>query len=175
MKKALIILGLLLASTALAESRNVPSDPLLLADTVWFCGELGANGDEFFAGPSLENMLGNAITDHTLQAGTCDALGNTAVGMVDNDIDLETAYRVNGMWCNITAGTTTTALTVLTFVDDTVNTNVTCSIPIAGHSCTATNATAEIAANSQVAISSLNATDDLNASDMNCRVYITWR
>ena len=144
-------------------------------ETVFFCGELGANTDEFFGGPNLVSVFtGDVPTDHTFASGTCDALGDTAVAGVDNDLDEFQGYRVDGMFCQVSAAPGAAA-TVITFVDDTVNTPVTCSVAAAETSCaSARGLGANVAANSQVAISTLNGTDDESAQDFHCNVYITW-
>jgi hypothetical protein len=142
-------------------------------ERIQFCGEQGANTDEFFQGPNLVSQLTGAIpTDHSMGGALCNALGNTAVATVDNDIDEFVGYWVNGMFCRVSAAPGTAA-TTMTFYVDTVATAVTCDIAAAETSC-ATTMPAQVAADSQVATSSLNETDDESGQDATCFVYITW-
>lgn len=150
------------------------SEGTLAQDTVFFCGELGANTDEFFGGPGVPNFIGGVV-DLTPGGAGCNALGNTAIAGVDAPIDANQGYRVNGMFCQVTAAPGA-ATTVVTFVDDTVDTLVTCSIAATELSCfSAVGVSADVAAASAVAISTLNGTDDESAQDFFCRVSITWQ
>lgn len=140
---------------------------------VFFCGELGANTDEFFAGPRLQALMDGAVpTSHVFATALCNTLGNTTLATVDNDIDEFWGYAVHGMHCEVSAAPGA-AVTVMTFYDDTVATGVTCTVAAAETTC-ATDSVAEVAANSQVAVGSLNATDDESLQDIHCTVYISW-
>jgi hypothetical protein len=164
------------AEVVLPENSVGPDEVAVPMQSIFFCGELGAATDEFFAGPNLVSVFTGAVpTDHIFASAACDALGDTAVATVDNDIDEFQSYKVNGMFCQVSAAPGAAA-TVMTFVDDTVNTPVTCSIAAAETSCTSViGTTTDVAANSQVAVSSLNGTDDESAQDMHCLVYISWK
>lgn len=146
----------------------------LSSHAIRFCGELGANTDEFFAGPAVAYLNGTFTADHALGVAACNTLGVTTVGDADAPLDVYRGYIVNGFMCQLSASPTS-AVTVLTFVDDTANTTVTCSVATGETSCfTDPSLSAVVAANSAVAISSLNGTDDENAEDIACWAYITW-
>ena len=148
--------------------------PAINGHPVIFCGELGANTDEFFAGPSTQGILGAAITEHLIGGTNCNTLGNTGVG--DSDLSLGQAdYSVNGMYCVVSAAPGA-ATTVVTLVDDTANTAMTCSIGASATFCTTDPGLAiTVAGDSLMAVSSLNPTDDENAQDIHCLVYIAWQ
>ncbi len=164
------------AEAVLPENSIGPDEVAIPMQSVLFCGELGAATDEFFAGPHLEHIwLASTFTDVTFASTVCDTLGDTTVASADNDIEEFQSYKVNGMYCQVSA-TPGAASTVMTFVDDTTNTPVTCSIAAAETSCTSViGTTTDVAANSQVAVSSLNATDDESLQDVHCLVYISWK
>ncbi len=153
-----------------------PDEVAVPMQPIFFCGELGVAAQEFFAGPNMVSVFTGAVpTDHTFASGNCDTLGNTTVGTVDASLDDFQSYKVNGMFCQVSA-TPGVAATVMTFVDDEVNTPVTCTIASDEMSCTSVIATTtDVAASSQVAVSSLNGTDDESLQDMHCLVYISWK
>ena len=180
MKRTTLLLMLLAVPFLMgAGSKKVSTlEPAINGHPVIFCGELGANTDEFFAGPYAGFILGVAddgtLTNHTIGSATCNALGDTTVGNADASIG-QAGYLVNGMYCVVSAAPGA-ATTVVTFVDDTANTAMTCSIGAAATYCTTDPGLAvSVAAASVVAVSSLNPTDDENAQDIHCQVYIAWQ
>jgi len=170
-------------AACLADYQQPSNVEVRALQSFFFCGALGdgsaggANDDEVFGGPelSVDFMEGSAAhVDRTYSSAACDAVDDTLVANADNDIDPDQSYVVRGMFCRVDASPATVD-DVFTFVDDTVNTDITCTINPTTQSCaTVPGVTARVAADSQVAISAANDTDDESAHNFHCLVYVTW-
>jgi hypothetical protein len=141
-----------------------------ISQPVFFCGELGAASDAFFAGPNLEVFSG-AHTDHTFASTACDVLGHTDVEMADLSLDADSSYSVEGMFCQISASGAVT--TTMTFVEAGTATPITCDIGAGKTSCTDVGTSEPVAAGAEVAVSSLSSADQ-STEDVHCIVYISW-
>ena len=179
-----LILAVVTSSPAFAAStprdvsqtqKNIQAPRVLMAQPVQFCGELSnANPSAFLGADGLE-LSGAFTVDHTFASGTCDALGTTSFANSDY-VPTELPYVVVGLWCRITAATTTTAATTFHIATaETTYHSPSCTVAAGAHECaSADGERLNLAAATPISVRPYNATDNLALSDALCYVYINF-
>ena len=144
-----------------------------MMETIVFCGQ-GGNSADRFLGPStargMEAVAGNAA---------CDALDSDTAANAD-DIpwtNFQKGYTVNGMYCYVATGGTDDTIT-FTLYDDTVATDISCSIALDGSfkNCSDDEAEREditSASKMAVMVDATAADEDLSDVDFHCSVFIS--
>ena len=181
MKRILATLLLLVPATAFGEARDISQSqkniqaPLVrMAQPLQFCGELTNASPTGHIGAAGLDLSGVFTVDHQLASLTCDALGTTSFAGSDYVVS-ELDWTAVGMWCRITAATTTTALTTAYLATSAGDSALSCEIPIGGHECASQpGVRVPVAGDAAVAIRIYNGTDNLSTSDALCYLYINW-
>lgn len=145
-------------------------------DVIRFCGNGPNATTTVYVGPVVEADFG---TNMTYGEAGCDAKDNTTEATADAPWHPAFAFQPVAMVCVTGCGTDDTM--TLQLRDDTANvTGMTCNITLTGSAaqCQVRDSTpATVAANSAVAISVVNDTDDDCSgagNDVECRVYIDY-
>jgi len=147
-----------------------------MTDKVVFCGQLvDAGSVQTWTGPSVATYMGGG-GDTTIGGTICNALDSeTSSADADEVIDAGfPAFKVTGMQCIVSTDVTNDVAIVLHSAAAVLTPTVTCTIAGTGSATgcsTTTSTTTDVAAGATVSLE-INYTEDLDAQDIWCQVYV---
>lgn len=168
--------GVLTSAGATSTGNTTITTPVMLLDSIRFCGQ-GANGTTAqFMGPQVQADMD---TDLTYGGAGCDAKDSSTEATADAVWAAGYGFKVTAMMCSVDDGGTDDVYT-FQMRDDTADvTGATCSVTLDGSGfdvCTVKLTTpVVIAAGSAIAVEAVAATDDdCSACDQECKVFGTY-